>query len=364
MKVLWNKKEKKNAHYMCQQIAEIVGKVESYNNLPMIFISVVENLEVFACFVKNRLRKLHGIKRKDINGDTDFENYRLKGTAYEVCCNWLYFTNNVRDIYARSYIKTSTFFLTVLRRTTPMRIEILRLAFTLNGIRDPIHYSYAASYLLFTVGKYNTADADFLIVMMHHFLEKITVEYFQKHYASLNPFFTIYFQIFSQKASEKETEKILKLSQEHKNGGIILFRVIGNFSQDQISKDLPQLLRSYNKFDPKLKVSLYSELISSLKKFKLNDKQIDMLLEICLNIEQFDKFIEGLPHIFPIINKHSDSNQSKTYSALIFEKLNSLVVSNAQGKKRFEEIDKVFAKLTTSGTNLSDLLNLKPFLNI
>lgn len=146
MKTLWNKKEKKNAHYLCQQIAETIGKIDSYENLPMIYVSVIENLEVFASFVKTRLRKLHGVKRKDILGDSDFENMLLKGTSYEVCCNWLFFTNNVRDVYARSYIKTATFFLGVLRRTTPMRVEVMRLAFTLNGIRDPLHYSFAASY--------------------------------------------------------------------------------------------------------------------------------------------------------------------------------------------------------------------------
>ena len=79
---------------------------------------------------------------------------------------------------------------------------------------------------------------------------------------------------------------------------------------------------------------------------------------------QFDKFIEALPHIFPIINKHSNEEKRRLYSAKVFEKLNNLVVSSASGKKRFEEIDKVFSRLGSSGSDLSDLLNLKPFLNI
>ena len=116
------------------------------------------------------------------------------------------------------------------------------MAFTINGITDPIHYSYAISYLLHTVGKYNTNNSHFLIVIMSHFLEKITIEYFEKYYNLLNPFFTTYFQIFSQKASEKEINELLELSRDHKNGGIILFRVIGNFSQEKISIFIKNLI--------------------------------------------------------------------------------------------------------------------------
>ena len=72
-------------------------------------------------------------------------------------------------------------------------------------------------------------------------------------------------------------------------------------------------------------------------------------------MEKFENFIESLPHIFPIINKHSDDDKIRNYSADVFEKLNSLVISSSKGKKRFEEIDKMFSKLGSSASNFSDL---------
>ena len=73
MKNLWNRKEKKNVHYVCQQVTEVLGKIQSHADLPMIYISVIETLEVFACFVKNRLRKLSKNKSKALQSDADFE---------------------------------------------------------------------------------------------------------------------------------------------------------------------------------------------------------------------------------------------------------------------------------------------------
>ena len=127
---------------------------------------------------------------------------------------------------------------------------------------------------------------------------------------------------------------------------------------------MPDLLEIYRKFDESLKVSLYSELVASLNRFVINDEQIDLLMEITMKITKFEKFLEGLPHIFPLIYKHTDASKHEKYSTMIFEKLNSLVIRNAQGKSRFNEIDKVFLRLSTSGTDLPDLLNMKPFLNI
>lgn len=64
-----------------------------------------------------------------------------------------------------------------------------------------------------------------------------------------------------------------------------------------------------------------------------------------MKITKFEKFLEGLPHIFPLIYKHTDASKHEKYSTMIFEKLNSLVIRNAQGKSRFNEIDKVFFEI-------------------
>jgi hypothetical protein len=364
----WSTGNKKNSLYIACSVASFMGICSKLKAYAYIFTQVVAVLEAFAKLVKSRFKRLifevnEASARKIKDGD--FLGAKVSEAVLEIADNWNTFTGNVTDLPARVYIKSSLMFLNALKSEDHLIAEMKVVLTLLNGIMDPVIYAFAAAWFVYQIQPYKfKQNVDFMVALIFNFVAKIDLTTYTKVERFINPMFNLFFEWVDSSCSSDFKNHLLELCGDAKNGGLILCRLLQTMPQNYLQKNFKLIMREFLSLEDNIRVLIYPDLLKIMSQVRLKDTEIEKFVKLIPEINNFQKYVESLPHFLTIFSTHSDPFRKKELTLITFENLNSKMSLTANSLDRFKVLDGLFQKMIESKTKLSDLLGYEAFLNL
>lgn len=134
--------------------------------------------------------------------------------------------------------------------------------------------------------------------------------------------------------------------------------------QSFLQKNFKLIMKEFLSLDESIRVVIYPDLLKIMSQVTLKDSEIEKFVKLVPEINNFQKFVESLPHFLTIFSNHSDSVRKKELTLITFENLNEKMNLTKNSLDRFKVLDSLFQKMIESKTKLSDLLAYESFLNL
>jgi hypothetical protein len=141
-------------------------------------------------------------------------------------------------------------------------------------------------------------------------------------------------------------------------------KVLLTLPQNYLQKNFKMIMKEFLGLDDDVKVIIYPELLQIMSRITLKDSEIEKFCKLIPEINNFQKYVESLPHFLAIFSSHSSDTGRRQMIMISFEFLNEKMNETANSLDRFKVLDNLFQKMIESKTKLSDLLAYEPFLNL
>lgn len=148
------------------------------------------------------------------------------------------------------------------------------------------------------------------------------------------------------------------------DGGLVFCKIIESMPQDYLQKKFKSIVGDFLSMDEDIKISTYPDFIQLMSRVNLKDSEIKKFSKLIPQVNNFEKYVECLPHFLSLFSKHSDKIKRKELSMLTFEHLNKEMNLAKSATERFEKLDNLFKKMIASKTDITELLTFEPFLNL
>lgn len=150
----------------------------------------------------------------------------------------------------------------------------------------------------------------------------------------------------------------------YQDGGLILCRLLQTMPQSFLQKNFKLIMKEFLSLDENIRVLIYPDLLKLMSQVTLKDSEIEKFVKLIPEINNFQKYVESLPHFLTIFSTHPDPLRKKELTLVAFESLNEKMSMTKNSLDRFKVLDSLFQKMIESKTKLSDLLAYEPFLNL
>lgn len=123
-------------------------------------------------------------------------------------------------------------------------------------------------------------------------------------------------------------------------------------------------MKEFLSLDEPIRVVIYPDLLKIMSQVTLKESEIEKFVKLVPEINNFQKYVESLPHFLTIFSGHTDLVRKKELTLIVFENLNEKMNLTKNSLDRFKVLDSLFQKMIESKTKLSDLLAYESFLNL
>lgn len=270
--------------------------------------------------------------------DNDIDFRSTPDFVREMCMNWFLKCACIREVLPRIYLELA---LVSCRRFMQRRMsvnDLMRLAYMVRGIAEPLSASYTATYLARIGQTIDPSAKDYLLIMIeylykhwNHAFEYGHSRLETKRYMRLfEPAIEWIFQCMGSNATEKYLKKIIKLYMQNSKQMVFLRSIISYFPPDIICKYADDMLEETKAFNNEDRLHLLKAIGIQLIKNKPRKSNLK-LMYLNFGWEELSKtqnshlFMDVSTTLVEFAIKNMKSDSVNTFISEIFKRFRDFV---------------------------------------